>query len=82
MRLISGRHAYIRLENGVYSLYDGDPDGKSSLNGTFVNGQMIPAQGIRLQPGDVIQLAAHNTADPRPDAPGVAVFSFNLDRVE
>ncbi len=82
MRLVSGRHAYIRLENGVYSLYDGDPGGKPSTNGTFVNGRLIPVEGVRLQPGDRIQLAAHNTADPQPDAPGVAVFTFSLDRVE
>ncbi len=82
MRLISGRHAYIRFENGAYSLYDGDPAGKPSLNGTFINGHLVPTEGARLQPGDRIQLAAHNTADPRPDAPGVAVFIFTMDRVE
>ncbi len=82
MRLVSGRHAYIRLENGAYNLYDGDPAGKASLNGTFVNGRLVPAEGLRLQPGDQVQLAAHNAADPQPTAPGVAVFIFNLDRVE
>ncbi len=82
MRLVSGRHAYIRLENDAYRLYDGDPGGKPSLNGTFVNGRPVPAEGVRLQPGDQVQLASHNAADPQPTAPGVAVFTFNLDRVE
>lgn len=79
LRLVSGRHAYVRLDAGVYTLFDGEPGGKPSLNGTFVNGKPVPLEGCRLQPGDCVQLAAHDPADPRPETPGVAIFRFTMD---
>jgi hypothetical protein len=78
-RLISGRHAYLVGEAGQFRLFDGSPEGKPSLNGTYVNGQPVPAGGQLLNDGDLIVLAALDPAYPRPDAPGVAAFTFRSD---
>ncbi|MFW5942370.1 MAG: FhaA domain-containing protein [Chloroflexota bacterium] len=75
-RLISSRHAYLRRRNGRYLLYDGAPDGKASLNGTYVNEREIHDEGYELQDGDLIVLAAVDPAHPRPDTPGVAALRF------
>lgn len=75
-RMISGRHAFLRLENGRYLIYDGAPYGRPSLNGTYVNGKPVPPDGHMLQPGDLVILAAQDPYDPRPDTPGVAAFRF------
>lgn len=78
-RLISGQHAYIRHQNRRFFIYDGSPQGKASINGTFVNGGRITAEGRELQAGDVIILAALNPAQPRLDTPGVVAFRFLTD---
>lgn len=76
-RLVSGRHAYIRAENGRYLLFDGAPYGRASLNGTFVNRRPAPPSGTLLQNGDTIILAALDPNDPRPDTPGVVTLRFH-----
>lgn len=78
-RLISGQHAFLVGEEGRFRLFDGSPEGKPSLNGTYVNGQPVPAGGLLLNDGDLIVLAALDPAYPRPDSPGVAAFSFHHD---
>jgi len=75
-RLVSGQHAYILMDGGECFLFDGSPDGKPSVNGTYVNGQRVSRQGHRLQNGDVIILAAVDPAHPSPDTPGAAAFYF------
>ncbi|HSM59114.1 MAG TPA: FHA domain-containing protein [Candidatus Sulfomarinibacteraceae bacterium] len=75
-RLVSSRHAHLRRKAGRYLLYDGSPDGKASLNGTYVNDREVHDQGYELQDGDLIVLAAVNPAHPRPDTPGVAALRF------
>jgi hypothetical protein len=75
-RLISGKHAYIRQEGNYFRLYDGSPDGKASINGTFANGQRVSPTGHLLEAGDVIILAALDPRQPRLDTPGVAAFRF------
>lgn len=79
-RLVSGQHAYIVMENGVCSLYDGSPDGRPSANGTYVNLRRVPPGGYRLQNGDAIVLAALDPLFPRADTPGVVTFYFWADR--
>lgn len=79
-RLVSGQHAYIRIEGGVCMLYDGSPDGRPSANGTYVNLRRVPPAGYRLQNGDAIVLAAIDPLYPRSDTPGVATFYFWTDR--
>ncbi len=78
-RLVSGKHANLRIENGQYRLYDGTPDGKRSLNGTYVNFMRVPPGGISLKNGDVIILASLNPEAPRSDTPGVVTLRFLLD---
>jgi hypothetical protein len=78
-RLVSSRHATLRIENRQYRLYDGTPDGKRSLNGTYVNFLRVPPGGISLQNGDVIILASLNPEAPRNDTPGVVTLRFHLD---
>lgn len=78
-RLVSGQHAYIRSEGHHCHLYDGSPDGKASVNGTFVNGQCVSAAGWDLRDGDIIILAALDSSQPRPDTPGVVAFRFHAD---
>jgi hypothetical protein len=75
-RLVSGQHAYILMENGVCTLYDGSPDGRPSSNGTYVNLRRITQQGYRLQNGDAIVLAAVDPLFPRSDTPGTVTFYF------
>lgn len=79
-RLVSAQHAYLNCQEGRYLLFDGGPDGKPSTNGTFVNGQRVPAGGILLRSGDLIVLAALKPSEPRPDTPGVAALRFKLER--
>lgn len=75
-RLVSAQHATIRIQDGQFLLYDGDMAGKSSVNGTYVNAKRVEENGVNLQDGDTVVLAAVNPADPRPDTPGVAAFRF------
>lgn len=75
-RLISGEHAYLRLEQGRFYLYDGSPDGRPSVNGTFVNQQPVPPSGRLLVNGDTVILAAIDSANPNPDIPGVIALRF------
>lgn len=78
-RLISSEHTHLRFEKGWYYIYDGSPDGKPSVNGTFVNGQPVPPHGRRLEDGDTIILAALDRDNPRPDVPGVAELRFRME---
>jgi len=78
-RLISGMHATIRTSGGRWILFDGAPDGKPSLNGTYVNGAAVPTHGRELLDGDTIILAALDPTHPRLDTPGVAAFHFRVE---
>jgi hypothetical protein len=78
-RLVSSRHAYLACNDAHYLLFDGDPGGQPSLNGTYVNTRAVRAGGHDLRDGDIIQLAALVPGQPRPDTPGVAVFRFHKD---
>jgi len=75
-RLVSSEHAYLRYEQGKYVLYDGSPDGRSSVNGTFVNRLPVSPSGRLLEDNDEIILASLDTANPQPDAPGVITLRF------
>jgi hypothetical protein len=75
-RLVSSQHAYLRCRGDRCHLYDGSPDGKASLNGTFINGERLGQEGRLLRDGDVVVLAASDPQHPRPDAPGVAGFVY------
>jgi hypothetical protein len=75
-RLVSGTHAYLRYEQGGYVIHDGSPDGRASVNGTFVNRKPVRPGGRRLKDGDTIILAAIDPDDPRPDVPGVVALRF------
>jgi len=75
-RLVSAVHAILRLQGERCTVFDGNPSGKASANGTFVNSQRIPASGLPLQDGDILILAALNPGSPRWDTPGVAAFRF------
>ena len=79
-RLVSSQHAYLQCQAGRYLLFDGAPNGKPSTNGTYVNGQRVPASGYLLQQGDLILLAAIKPAEPRPDTPGVVTLRFKMER--
>ncbi len=75
-RLVSGQHAHLRCnENGCW-IFDGIPNGRPSVNGTYVNYRPVPADGQLLQDGDLIILASLSPNDPRPDTPGVAALYF------
>ncbi len=78
-RLVSGRHATIRVEGGRFILHDGAPYGKPSLNGTFVNGRAVPQGGYPLQNGDTVILASLDPNQPRSDTPGVVTFRFSIN---
>jgi hypothetical protein len=78
-RLVSGLHAYILAENGQYRLFDGGPDGKPSLNGTYANYRRVPPGGVPIKEGDILILAALDPDHPLPDTPGVVAFRFRLD---
>jgi hypothetical protein len=75
-RLVSGQHAHLRLEQGIYILYDGSLDGRASVNGTFVNRQPVPPGGRLLEDGDTIILAALTPDDPRVGVPGSVALRF------
>ncbi|MCL4302575.1 MAG: FHA domain-containing protein [Anaerolineae bacterium] len=75
-RLISGQHAHIRHSGDRFRLYDGSPEGRASVNGTFVNGRRVPPGGHDLYEGDVIILASLDHSQPHLDTPGVAAFVF------
>jgi len=79
-RLVSGQHAYIMMQNGVCTLYDGSPDGRPSANGTYVNLRRVLPAGYRLQNGDAIVLAAIDPLYPRSDTAGVVTFYFWSNR--
>lgn len=49
---ISRAHVTIRWENDCYFVYD-----MNSVNGTFINGQRIGTNGVRINPGDQLKLA-------------------------
>jgi pSer/pThr/pTyr-binding forkhead associated (FHA) protein len=76
-RLVSGLHAYIECRGGNCRIFDGTPDGKPSMNGTFVNVRPVSQGGQPLRDGDEIILAALDRASPRPDTPGVAWLLFH-----
>lgn len=78
-RLVSGQHAYLRIDEGQQRVYDGSPEGKPSVNGTYVNGSRITTEGQALKNGDLIVLASLDPSNPRVDTPGVAAFRFWLD---
>jgi hypothetical protein len=75
-KLVSSQHAYLRCKAESYHLYDGSPDGKPSLNGTYVNLRRLPAGGVELKNGDTILLASLDVTRPNPDTHGVAAFHF------
>ncbi|HUF38588.1 MAG TPA: FhaA domain-containing protein [Anaerolineales bacterium] len=75
-RLVSGQHAYLQCDEGQVWLFDGTPAGQPSTNGTYVNGDRVPAGGRQLRDGDLIVLAALDPDDPRPDTPGAAALRF------
>jgi hypothetical protein len=81
-RLVSGVHAYILIDRGSCTLFDGSPDGRPSANGTYVNLRRILPGGYQLKNGDAILLAALDPGAPRPDTPGVVTFYFWLGRKE
>jgi hypothetical protein len=78
-RLVSGQHAYIRCEEGQCQLFDGNLEGRASVNGTYVNSRLVPAEGCALQEGDIIILAAVNRDHPRSDTPGVVTLRFQRE---
>lgn len=78
-RLISSRHAYLVYEEGRYRIFDGSPDGKPSLNGTFVDYQLVGPEGRLLQDGDIIILAAIDPRHPRTDTLGIVALRFDMD---
>lgn len=75
-RLVSSYHAHLVCEPASIRLFDGDPGGAPSANGTYINNRRVPAEGQALQDGDVIILAALQSGRPRADTPGVAVLRF------
>lgn len=80
-KLVSGLHAYIFCQEDRCRLFDGSPDGRPSLNGTFVNLQRVPSDGIELKDGDQILLAALDPHQPDPDSPGIATLYFRMECV-
>lgn len=75
-RLVSSRHAFIVCDGARSRLFDGDPAGGASLNGTYANNRFVTPEGHELQDGDLIILAALVLGRPRPDTPGTAVLRF------
>ncbi len=78
-RLISGQHAYILCKEGRCQLFDGSPDGKPSMNGTFINERRVPDGGQALQNGDLVILASLHPDQPDPNTPGAAALRFILE---
>jgi pSer/pThr/pTyr-binding forkhead associated (FHA) protein len=79
VKLVSSQHAYLDCQVEKTRLFDGAPDGKPSLNGTYVNQHRIPPGGVELNNGDLILLAALDANRPNAETPGVASLRFNLD---
>lgn len=77
-KLVSSLHAYMNCQEGSYHLFDGAPDGRSSLNGTFVNLLRLPPAGVELKDADLIILAALDPDHPTPETPGAAVLRFRI----
>jgi len=59
---ISNRHCHIILQNNVYKLGDGVPNGKPSSAGTYVNGQRLSGGYHTLAAGDTIKLGTRSDA--------------------
>jgi len=78
-KLVSSQHAYLVCKPDSCRLFDGAPNGKPSLNGTFVNLHRLSPNGYELKNGDVILLAALEPDSPSPDTPGVALLRFVQD---
>ncbi len=78
-KLVSSQHAYLSCKADSYTLFDGAPNGKPSLNGTFVNLKRLKPGGIRLKDGDYILLAALDANRPSADTPGVASLRFHQE---
>ena len=78
-RLGCGRHAYLRCDEHECWLFDGTPDGKASINGTFVNSRPVPSSGRLLADGDAILLAAPDPRNPKPNLPGTVTLVFRQE---
>jgi hypothetical protein len=78
-KLVSSQHAYLYCKVESYRLYDGMPNGKASLNGTYVNLHRLPPGGAKLKNNDLILLAALDAIRPDPNTPGVASLRFHQD---
>lgn len=78
-KLVSGQHAYLYCRVESYTLFDGSPNGKPSLNGTYVNLHRLSSIGVDLKNGDSILLAALDANHPNPNSPGVASLRFHQD---
>jgi hypothetical protein len=78
-KLVSSQHAYLVCKAESYRLVDGMPNGKASLNGTYVNLHRLPPGGAELKNDDLILLAALNAIHPDPNTSGVASLRFHLD---
>ncbi len=76
IKLVSSHHAYLVCQAEHYQLFDGVPNGKPSLNGTYINLRRLPPQGGELKNGDSILLASLDANHPNPDTPGVASLRF------
>lgn len=76
-RLVSGQHAYIVDEKENWRIFDGSRTGKPSTNGTYVNGAAVPPQGKLLQDGDLISLAAVDSAPAPAGASGLVTLRFS-----
>ena len=81
-RLVSGCHAHILYREDEHVLLDGEPGGKPSTNGTFVNGRRVGTEGKSLEDGDVILLASLDPERPRLDTPGVVALAFHAGAQE
>lgn len=76
LRLVSSQHAYLRCAPGDYRLFDGNPQGQPSVNGTFVNGRPVDPNGHVLRDGDGVILAALKRQAPSLETPGVVGLRF------
>ena len=78
-KLVSSQHAYLVCQGQICRLFDGLPNGKPSLNGSYVNLRRLPPNGVELNDGDTILLAALVANHPNPDTPGVAALRFQQE---
>ncbi len=78
VRMISRRHSYLKLVEGVAWLFSGSPDGAPAPNGTFINGEKLEhGQGQALKDGDLIGLGPRDkNADPNLSREGGATLRF------